>query len=219
MDGFSSAAAVIQLLAVTGACGNKLLKLIHTTKHAPSEIMAISNELSDLTLILNNLEGLIATEQKFDWPSTSGIAQPRLNVSIEKHVINAKAKLSNLQSLVDQPCTILPDGSAKVRRMAWARKKSIANTLQQDLISAKEILKLALDTRNAYVNSGLLLYFLFIAAATHWTGVISLTSTQILVSPSRIFTASSRGKPYSKLGSSKGVRTFSRSSIAAAFAR
>jgi hypothetical protein len=149
MDVISITAAVIQLLGVSGACAKKLRKLIHTTKHAPDEILAISNEISDLYLILSDLESLTRAEESITLPDHLGVPEPDFNRSISNQLNKAKAKLGDLQSLVNELCTTLPNGSLKFQRMAWTRKKGLAIALQQDLVNIKGTLKLILDAKNA----------------------------------------------------------------------
>ena len=58
MDVISSAAIIIQLLGISRFCPKTLRTPIHTTKHVPTGILAISNEINDLNFILSNLESL-----------------------------------------------------------------------------------------------------------------------------------------------------------------
>ena len=105
MDGVSSAAAVIQLLGITGACGQKLYRI---TKHTPTKIIAISNEINDISLVLSNMENLMVLEQNSSWSNTSGTADPPVNVSIDRSVTNVKAKLVNLRMpLLRELCSSL----------------------------------------------------------------------------------------------------------------
>src|SRR5271154_5155637 len=117
MDAISFTAAVIQLLGVTGACAKSLRKLIHTAKHAPDEILAILNEISDLNLILSDLESLTQTEESIALSDHLGVPEPDFNRLISNQLNKAKAKLGDLQSLVDELCTTLPNGFLKFQRM------------------------------------------------------------------------------------------------------
>lgn len=129
----------------------KLRKLVHTTKHAPDEILAISNEISDLNLILSDLESLIQAEEIINLPDHFNAPEPDFNRSITTQLNKAKAKLGELQSLINELCTTLPNGSLKFQRIAWTRKRGHAVALQQDLANVKGTLKLILDAKNAYV--------------------------------------------------------------------
>ena len=130
-------------------CANKLRKLIHTTKHAPDEILAIANEINDLNLILTDLENFIDAEDSITMPDRSVTPEPDFNRSFSNQLNKAKAKVGELQSLVNELCATLPNGSLKFRRMTWTRKKSLAIALQQDLVNIKGTLKLILNAKNA----------------------------------------------------------------------
>jgi hypothetical protein len=55
MDPLSVIASTVSLLSFSGSCAKGLRKLIHTVRSAPIEILALTNELADLNILLADL--------------------------------------------------------------------------------------------------------------------------------------------------------------------
>src|SRR5438045_1243530 len=52
MDPLSISASVAALLSFSGSCAQHLRSLVHTVRNAPIEILALTNELADLNVLL-----------------------------------------------------------------------------------------------------------------------------------------------------------------------
>lgn len=55
-DPVSAAASLVTLISFSAGCAKQLSKLIQTFRHAPEEILALSNEVNDLNVILAQVE-------------------------------------------------------------------------------------------------------------------------------------------------------------------
>jgi hypothetical protein len=145
MDPLSITAALVSFLTFSGPFASRLRRVISDANHAPDEILALSNEISDLNILLSDLE--VASREI----ENSSPPQPGHNVA---HAINsqlgkAKATLVQLQTCASELYDTLPDGSLKFQRYMWIRKKSKVTALLQDLVGIKRSVALMLASATA----------------------------------------------------------------------
>ena len=126
-----SAIAVYQ---IADRLGQLLSKAKHLSR-APSEVFALSNEISDLTIILQSFEQCLL-------PSGAGritIPEPRLQ-HLSGLIKKAKEKLLELEKLIHM--RFLKSGSLqrdfKVFRLEWIKDRAVADHHQRALKRIQE---------------------------------------------------------------------------------
>jgi len=149
MDPFSITGGVITFLGFSGACAKRLRKLIHDTKHAPDEILAISNEISDLNIVLSDLEAASRTIENASAVAQSSLPEPDFGHAVTDQLAKARLKLHQLDSLLSELYITLPNGRNKFQRLSWIRKKGLATVLQRDLVNIRRTLGLLLASKSA----------------------------------------------------------------------
>lgn len=120
MDPLSAGASVIAVIQVTAQCAKLLTTVIITLRDAPEDILALSNEVSDLNLVL--------TEVASTTPSPN----------VLKLINRANAMLRILESLLRE--WMRPHGTGgevKFERFAWFRHSKKARVLQAQLRELK----------------------------------------------------------------------------------
>jgi hypothetical protein len=146
MDPLSITAAVVSFLSFSGSCAKHLRRLIHAANHAPDEILAMSNEISDINLILNDIEN---TNRTIETSGAQGQASPDLNSALSEQLVIARSKIVQLEALSSKLFIRLPNGTMEFQRYAWVRKRSKAISSQRDLRKVKRSLDLLLSSATA----------------------------------------------------------------------
>jgi hypothetical protein len=149
MDGISAAASVIQLVGVAGTLSQQLYGLLRDLRKAPAELSALSNEVTDLSVILGEVEAACAETPGPE--SAIGDEGIERSPSLATQLGRAQGKLAELAALVDAVSVRGTDGRHRVDRLAWVRKKSAATRLQREFRDVRNQLHLILDTTTAYV--------------------------------------------------------------------
>jgi hypothetical protein len=151
MDPLSITAALVSFLSFSGSCSSQLRRIIRDTNHAPDEILALSNEISDLNILLSDLE-VASRDIENSSQSQSGHS---IAHAIKGQLAKAKSTLVQLGSHASELFDVLPDGSLRFQRYMWIREKSKVTTLQQDLVGIKRSLALMLASATAYVSDNI----------------------------------------------------------------
>lgn len=125
MDPLSVIASTI---AIAGALSSGLDQL-RTLYDAGQEIHTLMNEVSEIRIILSEVESAIMERQ-----SRKQLPQRSID-NICKLVVCAKDKLQLLDTITKDKLirSNLPSGEAKVARLAWLRQKPKVKKLQEDL--------------------------------------------------------------------------------------
>ena len=148
MDPLSITAAAVGFIAVAGEASKNIRRLILTVKHAPSEIVALSNELSDLTLLVDDIEACRNEKHGVEHCTTESID---FQLAFKAHITRAREQLSRLSALVEEVFCIR-EGSAQYSRHRWLKRKSQASEIKNKLIEAKRNLGILLTSITAYVK-------------------------------------------------------------------
>lgn len=125
MDPLSIIASTITLAAATV----NTLEALRVLHDAAKEVHALINEVSDLSVVLQEVERSIKERQSHQ-------QLPQLATkSICTHLGRAKEKLSLLDNLIKRRLTdsVSVGREPKVARIAWLRHKSKAKELQEEL--------------------------------------------------------------------------------------
>ena len=133
-DPLSLAASIIAV--VTAAEGiTKTFSKVKLLRNAPSELLALNNEVTDLTITLRNVNDYMAKNNA----TSTGIPHNVLE-QISALVDSAKQRVMQLNQLIH--CQFLKsgslDGDYKVFRLKWARAKGAVENHRQALRDIKQ---------------------------------------------------------------------------------
>ena len=126
-DPLSVTASIIAVLGAAEGVSKTLAK-IRNLRHAPEELLALINEVSDLRIILGDVQNYVRDNAGF--PALQDTLQ-HLSVLLNR----GKEKLLQLDELVQYRLT-KPESvtdQIKVSRREWARAKTTIDTFRQDL--------------------------------------------------------------------------------------
>jgi hypothetical protein len=115
-------------IAVAGAVSAGL-ETVRTLHNAGSELHSLINEVSDITVLLGEVERAILERRHHQ-------QLPQWTVdNISKILIGAKNKLHDLDTVVNHRLirSITPSGEANVARLAWLRQRPKVQRLQMEL--------------------------------------------------------------------------------------
>ena len=133
-DPLSLAASIITVVGVADTIGKTLSK-IKVLHHAPEELLALNNEISDLKVVLSIVESCINTEH----PDTVAISQHLLE-NMSTLLERAKDRLLQLDQQIHY--RFLKSGSLesnyKVFRLEWVKAKTTVENHRQALRDARQ---------------------------------------------------------------------------------
>ena len=147
MDPLSIIASSISVLGAAGAILQVVQKIVEL-RHLPDILLASINEVSDLTLIVQEVKSVFQLHQ-----SSSNFA--RGSVSTIYHVLDRAAEtLIELDKIINERLLLPSDshGRRKINRSAWLRKRHCVHKLQERLRTVKQDLTVGLTALNLYVN-------------------------------------------------------------------
>ncbi|MCJ1230828.1 hypothetical protein MMC12_007502 [Toensbergia leucococca] len=124
-DPLSVIASVVALLDTGSKTAKHLRRLIHHFRHADDELIALSNEVNDLCLVLTEVE---RTSQ-----DTTIRPQTQLMDALSTQLGRAKTKLAELETLIQSVSKVQLSGTLRVNKIAWLSKKATARGLQEHL--------------------------------------------------------------------------------------
>jgi hypothetical protein len=148
MDPLSITASIVSLLSFSGSCAKDLRKLIHTVRNAPTEILALTNELADLNVLLADLNN---TSHAIERAPVRSQADRDFLIALAAHLAKADLKLSQLHTLACTFSTRTADGNLKFQRYKWLKNKSSAIKVQRELAEVRHSLALLFSSNTAYV--------------------------------------------------------------------
>ena len=129
---------------------DRVAQLLSKAKHlynAPSELFALNNEISDLTITLQNIEQCLSPS------NAEAVVLPKNKT---QHICNqidaAKKVLLDLEQLIHyrflRSGTL--DGDFKVFRIRWAKARSVVETHRKDLQRIKENILIEMQVLGMY---------------------------------------------------------------------
>ena len=124
-DPLSVIASVVTLLDTGAKSASHLRRLIHHFRHADDELIALSNEVNDLRVVL--------TEVEFASQDTTFLPRTQLLAALSTQLSKAETKLVELEALVQSISQPLLSGALEANKIAWLSKKTTAKRLQVDL--------------------------------------------------------------------------------------
>ena len=144
MDPLGLTASILAVLTAAGTVSNGLKKL-RSLKHASDEFLVLMTEVSDLQIVLEEVNDAIRAQ---------GEHGERLSTNLAKLLLRAKITLVKLNKIIQKRLTRAQTTSLnelKVARLAWIMKRPAVKALQEELQGIKLNLTAALASGNSYV--------------------------------------------------------------------
>ncbi|MCJ1385550.1 hypothetical protein MMC17_008673 [Xylographa soralifera] len=142
MDPLSLTASILAVLTAAGTVANGLKKL-RSLKHAPDEFVTLTTEVSDLQLVLEEVNDAIRAQ---------GEHGERLSTNLAKLLLRAKTTLVKLNKIIQKRLTRTQTSNInelKVARLAWIIKRPVVRALQEELQGIRLNLTTALTSGNS----------------------------------------------------------------------
>ncbi|KAG8531898.1 uncharacterized protein KY384_003534 [Bacidia gigantensis] len=132
MDPFSATASVLAILGAVGKIAKGLRKVLGL-RHAPSVLLALNNEISDLQLVVSDVHDILRTVEEHQ------IAPLKSTVNALERV---KSTLLGLEKFVVYGLTTVSkdDSFQKVDKIAWAQLEHRFSTYKDNLRENKAAL-------------------------------------------------------------------------------
>ena len=140
-DPLSVIASVVALLDTGAKSASHLRRLVHHFRHADNELIALSNEVNDLHVVLTEVE--LASQ------NTTFLPQTQLLAALSTQLSRAKTKLVKLEALVQSISQHQPSGALEVNKIAWLNKKATAKRLQVALRDVRQQIFALLSIKTA----------------------------------------------------------------------
>lgn len=143
MDPLSITAAIVGIGAVAASTGRAFKDLRELCKSLPGRLHALSNEVSDIELVLYQVASLI--EKRAGDPAL------REQEAYIQHLLDqAGSKLRELKSIVEALTAIIKTAKTPIfRAHAWRKNQPRLQALQEDLKTVKCSLNIMLGTSNS----------------------------------------------------------------------
>ena len=143
-DPLSVIASVISLLDIGTRCATQVQRLLQAFRHAPEELLSLSNEVNDLKVVLSEVERTCQSFQHSNiLPYTQTIA------ALDTQLDRASRKLIELESLIASLYIMSSSGRAKVDKVAWLSKRTTAKNMQEDWKGIRESIHALLNVSTA----------------------------------------------------------------------
>ena len=118
-DPFSIAVSAVTLVQTTSATAKMLYKLIQEWRHAPLELLQLSNEMGDLRLVLSHVERTCAEIE-----SSANTLRTEYFETLTTILEETKHQVDNLDLLLETMFTGPTRDSAETRRLGWLLKRN-----------------------------------------------------------------------------------------------
>ena len=143
MDPLSITTAIVGIGAVAASTGRAFKDLRELCKTLPGRLHALSNEVSDIELVLYQVASLI--EKRAGDPALSD-----QEAYIQHLLAQAGSKLSELKSIVETLTTIIKTSKVPIfRANAWRKNQPRLQALQEDIKTVKCSLNVILGASNS----------------------------------------------------------------------
>ncbi len=143
MDPLSITASTLAIIAGVQQALRGIRKL-RSLKNSPEELLALSNEVSDLEVLVNQVDALSSRLQASD----DGGAVSALRI----HMDRANEKLKALNTSIHEDLVKKVDHSlTRINRWAWVRNEGKVKAAIQDLRNVRGNIGVAIGTITSYV--------------------------------------------------------------------
>ena len=133
--------SAITLLQTTSITAKTLYKLIQEWRHAPLELLQLSNEVSDLRLVLSHVERTCA-----ELESNAKTLQTEYFTSLSVIFEETKHQIDNLDLLLDTMFAGPTRDPAEARKLGWLLKRNKVKRITKVLRSLKSDIHLLLTS-------------------------------------------------------------------------
>ena len=123
MDGISALASVLQIIQISCQCAKVIYSIIEQLKQAPDELLALSNEITDSTLVLREVERAYNVHK----------GNVDLCEALGHLLIRVRPRWESLKSLIEEICVKDQHGGVRLHRLKWLKQKSRAKFLQDEI--------------------------------------------------------------------------------------
>lgn len=149
MDPLSVTASVIAVATLAAQIGSALSELRTLCKQLPGRLHALSNEVSDIEVVLYQVARVV--EER----SHSSIPISHADKTTIPHILRkAEVKLNELKEVIDR-ITKLPTKNAAIvfKVRLWRKEQSRIQILQEDIKEIKSSLNVILGASNSYART------------------------------------------------------------------
>ena len=153
MNSTSVFTSLATLNTLAAACGHRLRSIIDSSRHAsiPSQILALSNEVSDLRAVLAEVEA------NHEIMSRSAIITGKADYTdarISSLMERAESNLVELDKIISSSVKLARDkyNVLVFRKAVWLRSKESSIAMIQDLREIKQDIMLLMASKAAYVD-------------------------------------------------------------------
>ncbi|TGO80422.1 hypothetical protein BELL_0007g00120 [Botrytis elliptica] len=145
MDPLSVTASVIAVAALAGQIGSALSELRALCKQLPGRLHALSNEISDIEVVLYQV-GRVVEER-----SKSSVQISRTDtISIPKILQRAELKLKELKTIIDRLTALTTKNGAIIFQIRlWQKEQSKIQSLQEEMREIKSSFNVILGASNS----------------------------------------------------------------------
>ena len=142
----SIAASIFTLLGACRASTRLAVDTYNRIQNAPQELIATSNELADLSVILLQIRKIYQLDPGLQSPSTESMNHD-VDTVLAVELNRAKELVADLDTLVTSLKKSLPGGKFTTDRIGWYRKKNTADKIGGGIKSAKTNLHFLLSIK------------------------------------------------------------------------
>jgi len=145
-DPLSLTASVVAVATVAAQIAGALAELRRLCKQLPGRLHALSNEVSDIEVVLFQVDKVI--EERSSSPIPTAETD---HTTIPQLLKNAEAKLNELKSIIDSLAVSSRRNNVAIFRAGlWRKEQSRVQALQEDIKAIKSSLNVILGASNSY---------------------------------------------------------------------
>lgn len=134
---FGVVAAVVGVVDVGSRVSARLRDITHTWKHAPAEILALSNEVTDITVVLHHTKDACNSTKAVS-------ADSALAKDLDKYINTARSILTELNNILDQ----LASTRSLRKKVKWIQLKDVVLSKKNELKSTRTEIRELLRAHN-----------------------------------------------------------------------
>ena len=144
----SLTASLITIIQIATSCIRWTSRAVQSYHNAPSEFLALSNEINDSHLVLVEILRTLQNISRSNQADADRQAE-----ALRMQMDRAYPLLIDIQSLIMHTSTYTTSNSRKVQILGWFRQRSKMKHLQEELRTIREKLQMLLTLYNALADS------------------------------------------------------------------
>ena len=143
-DPLSIASACLSIVDASLRLSDRIRAVVHLWRHAPTEIIALHNEISDLTVVLDHCRMAVRNIQATDIQA-GRTGTPDVPADLGQQLRKVETILSQLEGFLDELMAI--PGLRK--RFQWVKRSSFASTKKDEIRDVRMRINDMLAAHNA----------------------------------------------------------------------